>query len=105
MKIKLSQQTPRKSERSTIISRKVSIHTRIRKITPEDIAEIYLVSDSIHVMIEETSPEIVLEIKVDLTRRKTKKEDIMLTLQRMMKLPRRELENKVKSVQATNIMF
>ena len=50
MKIKLSHHTPRKSKGSTIISRKVSIHTSIRKITLEALAEIYLMSDAIHVM-------------------------------------------------------
>ena len=72
MKIKLSQHTLRKSKGSTIISRKVSIHTRIRKITLEDLAEIYLMSDAIHVMRRNTFPEIVLEIKVALTRIITK---------------------------------
>jgi len=38
--------------------RKVRIHTEIRKITLE---EIYLVSDAIHVMRKDTSPEIVPE--------------------------------------------
>ena len=104
MKIKLSQYTPRKSKGSTIISRKVSIHTRIKKITPKDLAEIYLMSDAIHVMRRDTSPEIVLEIKVALTRRRTIKEDIMLTLQRMMNLPGRESKKKVKILQAMKSM-
>ena len=78
--MKLSQHTPRKSKGSTIISIKVSIHTIIRKITLEDLAEIYLMSDAIHVMRNDTSPEIVLEIKVALTRTRTTKEDIMLRL-------------------------
>ena len=95
MKIKLSQQTPRKIKGSTIISRKVSIHTRIKKITLEDLTEIYLVSDAIHVMRRDTSLEIFLETKVALTRRRTTKEDIMLTLQRMMNLPGRESKKKV----------
>ena len=78
MKIKLSQHSPRKSKRSTIISKKVSIHTRIRKITLEDLAEIYLMSDAIHVMRKDTSLEIVPEIEVAPTRRRATKEDIML---------------------------
>ena len=89
MNIKLSYHTPRKSEGTTIIS-KVSILTRIRKITLEYLAEIYLNSDAIHVLRNDTSPKIVLEIKMALTRRRTTKEDIMLTLQRMMNLPGRE---------------
>ena len=88
MKIKLSQYTPRKTE-GTIIIPKVSIHTRI---TPE---EIYLVSDALHVIKMDTSPETVAEIKVALKRRRTTKEDIMLMLQRMMNLPRRESNKKV----------
>ena len=77
MKIKLSQHTPRKSEGTTIIS-KVSILTR--KITLEDKAKIYLDSDAIHVMREDTKQKIVLEIRVALTRRRTTKEYIMLML-------------------------
>ena len=76
MKIKLSQHTPRKLEGTTIIP-KVSILTR--NITLEYLAEIYLNSDTIHVMRKDTLPEIVPEIKVALTRRTTK-EDIMLIL-------------------------
>ena len=76
MKIKISQYTPRKSEGTTILPRKVSIHTRIT-----------LVSDALHVMRKDTLPETVPKIKVALTRRRTTKEDIMLTLQRMMNLP------------------
>ena len=70
MKIKLSQHTPRKSEGNIIIP-KVSILTR--KITLEDLVEIYLNSNAIHVMIKDTLPNIVLEIKVALTRRRTTK--------------------------------
>ena len=70
MKIKLSQCTPKK-EKGTIIITKVSILTR--KITLKDLAKIYINSDAIHVMRKDTSPEIVLEIKVALTRRRKKK--------------------------------
>ena len=66
MKIKLSQHTPRKSEGTTIIS-KVSILTRIRKITLEDLEDISVNLDAIHVMRKDTSPEIFLEINVALT--------------------------------------
>ena len=52
-------------------------------------------SDAIHVMRRDTSPEIVLEINGALKRRKTTKEDIMLTLQRMMNLPEIESNKKV----------
>ena len=61
-------------------------------------------SDAIHVMRKDTSPKIVLEIKVAPTRRRTK-EDIMLTLQRMMNLPERESNKKVKSIQVMKSMF
>ena len=64
---------------------KVSILTR--KITPEYLTEIYLNSDVLLVMREDTMPYIVLEIRVTLTRRRETREDIMLTLQRMMNLP------------------
>ena len=69
MKINISQHIPRKLEGTTIIS-KVSILTRIRKITLEYLSEIYLNSDVIHVMRKDTSPNIFLEIKVALTRRR-----------------------------------
>ena len=102
MKIKLSYHTPRKSEGTTIIPRKVSIHTRIRKIILE---EMHLVSDALHVMRKDTSPKIFLEIKVSFTRKRITKEDIMLTLQRMMNLQGRELKKKVKILQAMRSMF
>ena len=60
--------------------KKENITTRIRGIIVEDPEEIYLMSNAIHVMRRDTSPEIVLEIEVALTRRRTTKEDIMLTL-------------------------
>ena len=101
MKIKISQYTPIKLEVTFIIP-KVSILTR--KITLEDIAEIYLVSNSIHVMRKDTSLEVVPEIEVAPTRKKTK-EDIMLTLQRMMNLKGRESKKKVNILQAMNCMF
>ena len=87
MKIKLSQYTPRKTE-GTIIIPKVSIHT---KITLEDI---YLVSDATHVMRKDTSPKTVPETKEALKRRRTTKEDIMLTLQKMMNLEERKSKKK-----------
>ena len=77
MKIKLSQYTPRRSE-GTIIIPKVIILTK--KIALEDLTEIYLNTNALHVMKEDTMPDIVLEIRMDLTRRRTIKEDIMLTL-------------------------
>ena len=43
--------------------------------------------DVIHVMRRDTLPEIVLEIKVALTRRRETREYIMLILHRMMNLP------------------
>ena len=60
MKIKLSQYTPRKAEES-FNTPKVSTSTR--KITLEYLTEIYINSDAIHVMKEDTFPEIVLEKK------------------------------------------
>ena len=74
-------------------------------MTLEDLAEIYLNSDSIHVMRKDIVPEIVLEIRGALTRRRKTKEDIMLTLQRMMNLPRRESKKKVNILQVMKSMF
>ena len=105
MKIKLSQHTPRITKGRTIITRKESIITRIRKITLEDLAEIYLMSDAIHVMRMDTSPKIVLEIRAALTRRRTTIEDIMLKLKRMMNLPGRDSKKKVNILQAMKSMF
>ena len=48
--------------------------------------------------------ENVLERKVDLTRRETR-EDIMLTLQRVMKLPERKPKKKVKILLVKKNMF
>ena len=92
----ISQYTPIKSG-GTIIIPKVSILTI--KITLEDPVEIYLNTDALHVMREDTLPEIVLEIRVALIIRRTTKEDIMLTLQRMMNLPKRESNKKMKILQ------
>ena len=88
MKIKLSQSTPRKPE-GTIITPKVRIHT---------LEETYLLSDVTHVMRKDTYPDIVLKTKVDLTRRRETRRDIMLTLQKMMNLPRREPNKKVMTL-------
>ena len=102
MKMKLSQYTPRELER-TIITPKVSILTR--KITLKYIVEICLKSDAIHVTRNDTLLENVLETKVDLTRRRETREDIMLTLQRMMNLPERESKKKVKILLVMKNMF
>ena len=99
MKIKLSQHTPGITKGSTLITRKERIITKIIKITLEDLREIYLMSYAIHVMRNETSLEMFPELEVDPIRRRTTKEDIMLTLQRMMNLPRRESKKKVKILQ------
>ena len=56
-------------------------------------------------MRKDTSPEIVLETKVALKRRRTTREDIMLMLQRMMNLPRRESYKKVMILQMMKNMF
>ena len=95
MNIKLSQSTPRKPE-GTIITPKVSIHT---------LEEICLLLDVTHVMKNDTFPKIVLETKVDLKRRITTREDIMLMLQRIMNLPRRDSNKKVNILQVMKSMF
>ena len=56
-------------------------------------------------MRKDTSPNYVLETKVVLTRRRETREDIMLMLQRMMNLPRRESNKKVKILQVMKSMF
>ena len=56
-------------------------------------------------MREDTFPKIVLKIRMALKRRRTTKEDIMLTLQRMMILPGRKSNKKVKILQAMKNMF
>ena len=70
MNIKLSHYTPRRSEGNLIIP-KESILTRM--ITLEDLEEIYLNTNALHVMRDDTFPEIVLEIGVNLTRRRKTK--------------------------------
>ena len=81
MNIKLLQYTPRKAE-ETLITPNVS--TSIRKIILE---EIYLNSDVIHEMKEDTLPKIVLETKITLIRRRETREYIMLMMHNMMNLP------------------
>ena len=56
-------------------------------------------------MRKDTSPYIFLEIKVSLTRIRTTKEDIMLTMQRIMNLLGRESKKKVRILQAMKSMF
>ena len=102
MKIKLSQYTPRKAEWAIIITK---VSTLTKNITLEDQAKIYLNSDAIHLMREYTLPEIVLKIRMDLKIRRTTKENIMLTLQRMMILPGRESNKKVKILQVMKNML
>ena len=99
MKIELLQYTPRKAK-ETLITPKVSNSTR--KITSE---ENYLNSDAIHVIKEDTLPETVLETKIALTRRRETREDIMLTLQKLMNLPPRESNKKVMILQVMKNMF
>ena len=65
MNIKLSQHTSRKVEHTI-----TEVSTLTRKITLEDLLEIYLNSDAIHVMKKDTLPKIVLETKVSLKRRR-----------------------------------
>ena len=98
-----------KKSRSSPLRSKYSHHrnrvsTLIIGITLK-ILEIGISTFYIHVMKEDTLLEILLKTKVALTRRRTTKEDIMLTLQRMRNLPGREPEKKVKILQAMKSMF
>ena len=77
MKIKISQYTPRKPG-GTIVIPEVSILTR--KINPENITKTYLNTDALHAMKEDNLQEIVPRIRIALARRRTTKEDIILTL-------------------------
>ena len=52
-----------------------------------------------------TSPETIPEIQVALKRRRTKKQDTMLTLQRMMNLPERNPRKKVMILLVKKNMF
>ena len=56
-------------------------------------------------MKEDTFQKIVLETKIDLSRRRETRKDIMLILQRMMNLPRRESNKKVMILQVMKNMF
>ena len=56
-------------------------------------------------MKEDTLLEIVLRTKVDLTRRRETREDIILMLQRMMNLPQREIDKTVMILQVMKNMF
>ena len=100
MKTNLSQYTPRK-EKQTI----TEVSTLTRKITLEYLTDIFLVSDALHAMRKDTSPDYVPETKVALIRRRETREDIMFMLQRMMNLPRRESNKKVKILQVMKSMF
>ena len=95
MKINLSQSTPRKPE-GTIIIPKVSIHT---------LEETYILSGVTHVMRKDTYPDTALKTNGVLTRKRETKKDIMLTLQKMMNLPRREPNKKVMILQVMKNMF
>ena len=56
-------------------------------------------------MKEETLQEIVLETNIDLTKGRETIKDIMLMLQKMMILPRRESNKKVMILQVIKNMF
>ena len=56
-------------------------------------------------MKEDTFLDIVLRTRVALTRRREKREDIMLMLQRMMNLPQREIDKSVMILQVMKNMF
>ena len=55
-------------------------------------------------MKEDTLPEIFIEEKIALTRRRETREDIILMLQRMMNLPQREPGKKVMILQVMKNM-
>ena len=95
MNIKLSQYNPRR-EKQTI--------TKVSTLILEDLTRIYLNSDALHVMKEDTMLEIVLRTKIAPSRRKGTKEDIMFMLQKMMNLPQRESDKKVMILQVMKNM-
>ena len=101
MNIKLSQHTPRITKGSTLITRNKNISTRIRGITLQDLGEIYLILDVILVM----RRDIFLDIVPRTKRRIKTRKYIMLTLQRMMNLPRREPEEIVNILQVMKNML
>ena len=98
MKIKLSQNNPRKPDLAT-----TEVSTLINGINLE-ILEIGLSSFVIHVMKYDTLLEIFLRTKIAALRRKGTKEDIILMLQKMMNLPQRELDKKVMILQVMKNM-
>ena len=102
MKTKLSQYTPRKAEWIIAIT---NVSTLNRKITLEYLTEIFLILDALYVMRKDTSTNFVVEIKVALTRRRETREYIMLMLQRMMNLPRRESNKKMNIFQVMKSVF
>ena len=97
VKIKISQYTLRKLEWTIIIT---NVRTLTRKITLEDQN-----SGAIHVMKEDTLQEIVLETKIDLSRRRETRKYIMLMLQKMMSLQRTESNKTVMILQVMKICF
>ena len=56
-------------------------------------------------MKDNTLPNIVLETKITLIRRREIREDIMLMMQKMMNLPQGESSNKVMILQVMKNMF
>ena len=90
MKINLSQYNLRKVEQTII-----EVSTLAKRITLENITNICLISFAIHVMKEENLQDIFLVTKIDLKRGKETRKEIMLMLQNMMSLPRRESNKKV----------
>ena len=98
MKIKLSRYTPRKLE-------EVLINLEVIPFIKITLGKICLESDVIHVIRNDSMLENVLETKMSLIRRRETREDIMVMLQRMMNLPQRELDMKVKILQVMKNMF
>ena len=99
MKIKPSQYNPRNLDPAI-----TEVSTLITGITLENL-KIGLSSFALHVMKKDTLLEIVLRTKVSLTRRREAREDIMLMLQRMINLHRREPDMRVKILQVRMNMF
>ena len=78
--------------------------TLTRKIILEDLTNICLKLDAIHVMRKDTMLENVLETEMALIRRRETRKDIMLTLQRMMNPPKRNPGKKVMILQVMKNM-
>ena len=102
MNTKLSLYTPSLTPSQTkedLVALEVSTLTKIT------IEKICLGLDVIHVKRKDTMLYNVIETKMSLTIRRETREYIMLMLQRMMNLPQRELDMKVKILQVMKNIF